>query len=151
MNFQKVENFYKIECTSSRVTLDSLHKKWSLLSIISSVNVTLETADLVTFAEEILNRKFRFLCSDYQMPLSKMMQVRVQNLCWLVALSKITLVHQYFIVAFSLFLLAKVWCYFLLFTHYYYLAGVVVYDTLLWLELNLNTFALTFLFIQIFT
>ena len=139
MSFQKVENLYEMECTSSRVTLDSLHKKWSLLSRISSVNVTLETTDLVTFAEEILNRKFCFLCSDYEMPLSKVMQVRVQNLWWIVALSKITLVHQYFILAFSLFLFAKVWCYFLLFTHHY-LAGVVVYDTLLWLELNVNTF-----------
>ena len=32
---------------------------------ISLVNVTIrETADLVTFTEEILNGKFQFLCND---------------------------------------------------------------------------------------
>ena len=38
-----------------------LHKKWSFPLRISSVNV--ETADLVTFTEEILNGKLYFLCT----------------------------------------------------------------------------------------
>ena len=43
----------------------SLHKKWSFLLRISSVNCDMwlnqqETADLVTFAEEILNEKLHF-------------------------------------------------------------------------------------------
>ena len=47
----------------------SLHKQWSFLLRISSVNVTKSAvfcgfgADLVTFTEEILNRKLYFLCS----------------------------------------------------------------------------------------
>ena len=43
------------------------------------------------------------------------------------------------LVIFTCVILLKVWCYFLLFTHYY-LAVVVVYDTLLRFELNVNTF-----------
>ena len=43
----------------------TLHKKWSFPFRISSVNVNnpQETADLVTFTEEILNGKLHFLCS----------------------------------------------------------------------------------------
>ena len=44
LNFGIVRNTY------------SLHKKWSLQSRVSSVNVT--------FTEEILDRKLHFLCSD---------------------------------------------------------------------------------------
>ena len=43
--------------------LNSLHKKWSFPLSISSVNVTKSVgngADLVTFTEEILNRKLHF-------------------------------------------------------------------------------------------
>ena len=39
----------------------TLHKKWSFPLRISSVNVI--KSDLVTFTEEILNGKLRFLCS----------------------------------------------------------------------------------------
>ena len=43
----------------------TMHKKWSFLLRISSVNVakSVETTDLVTFIEEILNGKLHFLCS----------------------------------------------------------------------------------------
>ena len=43
----------------------ALHKKWSFPLRISSVNVTKsqETADLVTFTEEILDGKVHFLCN----------------------------------------------------------------------------------------
>ena len=39
----------------------TLHKKWSFLLRISTINVT--KSDLVTFTEEILNRNFHFLSS----------------------------------------------------------------------------------------
>ena len=47
-------------------TIHALHKKWSFLLRISSVNVTKSqgTADLLTFTAEIINGKFQFLCSD---------------------------------------------------------------------------------------
>ena len=43
----------------------TLHKKWSFPLRISSANILIpqETGDLVTFTEEILNRKLHFLCS----------------------------------------------------------------------------------------
>ena len=41
----------------------SLHKKWNFPLKISSVNVQ-ETADLITFTEELLNGKLHFLCSE---------------------------------------------------------------------------------------
>ena len=43
------------------------------------------------------------------------------------------------LVIFTCVILLKVWCYFLLFTHSY-LAAVVVYETLLRFNLNVNTF-----------
>ena len=46
-------------------TLFAIHKKWSFPLRISSVDVinTQETADLVTFTEEIFNGRLHFLCS----------------------------------------------------------------------------------------
>ena len=68
-----VENFLSIvryglkyfNLTGIGVYYFSLHKKWSFPLRISSVNVTnpQETADLVTFTEEILHGKLHFLCS----------------------------------------------------------------------------------------
>ena len=46
---------------SDSVIYATLHKKWSFPLRISSENVT---ADLVTFTEEILNRKLYLLCSE---------------------------------------------------------------------------------------
>ena len=43
-------------------TYGTLHKKWNFPLRISSVDPK-ETADLVTFTEEILNAKLNFLCS----------------------------------------------------------------------------------------
>ena len=51
--------------------LVALHKKWSFPLRISSVNVTksAETADLVTFTEEMINGTLHFLCSvDWACP-----------------------------------------------------------------------------------
>ena len=49
------------------MTCLSLHKKWSFLLSISSVNVTKYAGNcgLVTFTEEILNGKLHFLCRGY--------------------------------------------------------------------------------------
>ena len=46
--------------------VEILHKKWSFLLRVSSVNVTIlqETLDLVTFTEEILKWKLHFLFDD---------------------------------------------------------------------------------------
>ena len=41
----------------------TLHKKWSFRLRISSVNVTINPADSVTFTEEIFNGKLYLLCS----------------------------------------------------------------------------------------
>ena len=49
------------------------------------------------------------------------------------------------LVIFACLIVLELWCYFLLFSHSY-LAGFVVYDTLLWPMLNVNTFR-THLFI----
>ena len=49
----------------SATPIVALYKKWSFLLKIYSVNVTnlQETADLVTFLEQILNGKLHFFCS----------------------------------------------------------------------------------------
>ena len=50
-----------------RLFMMSLHKKWSFPPRVSSVNDQIrkydQTADLVTFNEEILKGKFHFFCS----------------------------------------------------------------------------------------
>ena len=54
--------------------LTSLHKKWSFPLKISSVNVNrcTQTADLVIFTEDVINRKLHFLCSaSWQKELSR--------------------------------------------------------------------------------
>ena len=51
-----------------QIKVQPLHKKGSFPLTISSVNVTKSTVscvtDLVTFTEEVLNRKLHFLCSE---------------------------------------------------------------------------------------
>ena len=65
----------------STLTSSTLHKKWSFPLWISSVHTTksAETADLVTFAEEILNGKLHFLCSAISFFLSGWLSFLLQK------------------------------------------------------------------------
>ena len=63
----------------------------------------------------------------------------LMNSCTLKNHTRASIFCIYILVIFTCVILLKVWCYFLLFTHSY-LAVVVVYDTLLRFNLNVNTF-----------
>ena len=73
------DNIFPHERTDEQIT--TLHKKWSFPVEISSVNVTnpQETADLVTFTEEILNGKPHFLCSSNARNAAKAAAVNAAN------------------------------------------------------------------------
>ena len=62
-NGQRMKNIKENGYKYLGIIQNILHKKWSFPFRISSVNVK-ETANLVTFTEEILNCKIHFLFSD---------------------------------------------------------------------------------------
>ena len=95
INLPKICKFPSSNCSGCSVmTQNTLHKKWSFLSRISSVNVTNPQfpVDLVIFTGEILNGKLHFLYSN-----SKFLNLRrIWLLIPLFEISKMYLIFDVF-------------------------------------------------------